>query len=64
MIDSLTLGTDKVRDFIQLLLASFLGELSGLDDIQSCLVSEYQDKCMELHKQAAINAMADLILNS
>ena len=34
MIDLLTLGTDKeVRDFIQLLLVSFLGELSGLDGI-------------------------------
>ena len=29
MIDSLTLGTDKVRNFIQLLLVSFLGDLSG-----------------------------------
>ena len=33
MIDLLTLGTDKVRDFIQLILVSFLGELSGLDGI-------------------------------
>ena len=33
MIDSLKLGTDKVRDFIQLLLVSFLGKLSGLDGI-------------------------------
>ena len=33
MIDLLTLGTDKVRDLIQLLLVSFLGELSGLDGI-------------------------------
>ena len=33
MIDLLTLGTDKVRDFIQLLLLSFFGELSGLDGI-------------------------------
>ena len=33
MIDLLTLRTDKVRDFIQLLLVSFLGELSGLDGI-------------------------------
>ena len=33
MIDLLTLGTDKVRDFIQLLFVSFLGELSGLDGI-------------------------------
>ena len=45
MIDLLTLGTDKVRDFIQLLLVSFFGELSGLDGIWSCLVNEYQDKC-------------------
>ena len=33
MIDLLTLGTDKVRDFIQLLLVSFLGELSDLDGV-------------------------------
>ena len=33
MIDLLTLGTDKVRDFIQLLLVSFFRELSGLDGI-------------------------------
>ena len=32
MIDLFTLGTDKARDFIQLLLVSFFGELSGLDD--------------------------------
>ena len=51
----LTLKTDKVRDFIQLLLFSFFGELCGLEGIQSCLVSEYQDKCMELYEQAAIN---------
>jgi hypothetical protein len=38
------------------ILVSFLGELSGLDGIQSCLASEYQDKCRELHEQAAINA--------
>ena len=50
-------GTDKVRDFIQLLLVSFFGELSGLDGIYSCLVSEYQDKCRELPEQAAINAL-------
>ena len=29
MIDLLTLGTDKVRYFIQLLLVSFLGQLSS-----------------------------------
>ena len=33
MIDLRALGTDKVRDFIQLLFVSFLGELSGLDGI-------------------------------
>ena len=33
MIDLLTLGTDKVREFIQLLLISILGELRGLDGI-------------------------------
>ena len=33
MIDLLTLGTDKVRDFIKLLLVSFFGVLSGLDGI-------------------------------
>ena len=33
MIDLLTLKTDKVGDFIQLLLVSFLGEISSLDGI-------------------------------
>ena len=31
MIDLLTLRTDKVRDFIQVRLVSFLGEPSGLE---------------------------------
>ena len=47
-------GADTNRP--QLLLVSFLSELSGLDGIQSCLVREYQDKCRELHEQAIINA--------
>ena len=33
LYDLITLGTDKVSDFIQLLLVSILGELSGLDGI-------------------------------
>ena len=52
-----------MRDFIQLLLFSFFGELCGLEGIQSCLVSEYQDKCMELYEQAAINAPLNMAAN-
>ena len=52
----LSFNINGVSDVIHLLVVSFLGELSGLDDIQSFLVSEYLDKCKELHEQAAINA--------
>ena len=54
--------TDRDRETSFIASISFLGELSCVDGIQSCLVNEYQDKCRGLHEQAAINAPRSMFI--